>query len=93
MCRTLGLTARDYPLNHDEGGRRSLRRALRQRMFDDFAQANRSAGMEGVKPAAALAFTPSRPVTDPFDTVEFDARCAYAANTAATMSFGRSRRP
>lgn len=72
-CRALGLTARDYPLNHDEGGRRSLRRALRQRMLDDFAQANRSAGGEGVKPAAALAFTPSRPVTDPFDTVEFDA--------------------
>jgi hypothetical protein len=42
-------------------------------MLDDFAQANRSAGGEGVKPAAALAFTPSRPVTDPFDTVEFDA--------------------
>jgi hypothetical protein len=42
-------------------------------MLDGFAQANRSAGGEGVKPAAALAFAPSRPVTDPFDTVEFDA--------------------
>ena len=72
-CRALGLTARDYPLNHDEGGRRSFRTALRQRMLDGFAQANRSAGGEGVKPAAALAFAPSRPVTDPFDTVEFDA--------------------
>ncbi len=69
-CRGLGLTARDYPLNHDEGGRRSFRTALRQRMLDGFAQANRSAGGEGV---AALAFTPSRPVTEPFDTVEFDA--------------------
>lgn len=73
VCRAIGLTARDYPLNHDEGGRRSFRTALRQRMLDGFAQANRSAGGEGVKPAAALAFAPSRPVTDPFDTVEFDA--------------------
>lgn len=72
-CRALGLTARDYPLNHDEGGRRSFRTALRQRMLDGFVQANRSSGDEGVKPAAALAFAPSRPVTDPFDTVEFDA--------------------
>jgi hypothetical protein len=62
-CRGLGLAARDYPLNHDEGGRRSFRTALRQWMLDGFAQANRSAGGEGVKPAAALAFTPSRPVT------------------------------
>jgi putative transposase len=73
VCRAIGLTARDYPLNHDEAGRRSLRTVLRQRMLDGFAQANRSAGGEGVKPAAALAFAPSRPVTDPFDTVEFDA--------------------
>src|SRR5450631_1337576 len=72
-CRGLGLTGKDYPLNHDEAGRRSLRTALRQRMLDGFAQANRSAGGEGVKPAAALAFTPSRPVTDPLDTVEFEA--------------------
>jgi putative transposase len=72
-CRGLGLTAKDYPLNHNEGGRRSLRTTLRLRMLDGFAGANRSAGGEGVKPAAALAFTPSRPVTDPFDTVEFDA--------------------
>jgi putative transposase len=42
-------------------------------LLDGFAQANRLAGGEGVKPAAALAFTPSRPVTEPFDTVEFDA--------------------
>jgi putative transposase len=73
VCRSLGMTAKDYPLNHDEGGRRSLRTALRLRMLNGFAEANRSAGGEGVKPAAALAFTPSRPVTDPFDTVEFDA--------------------
>jgi hypothetical protein len=73
LCRSLGMTAKDYPLNHDEAGRRSLRTALRQRMLDGFAQANRSAGGEGVKPSAALAFTPSRPVTDPLDMVEFDA--------------------
>lgn len=100
----------------------------------DVESAVRSAGGEGVKAAAALAFGPSRPVTDPFDTVEFDAHkldlrlkildqdpegeehvmeiervcssplsmlvrvrswgtpSAYAGNTAATMSFGPSRR-
>jgi putative transposase len=73
LCRSLGLRGKDYPLNHDEAGRRSLRTALRQRMLDGFAEASRSAGGEGVKPAAALTFTPSRTVTDPFDTVEFDA--------------------
>jgi putative transposase len=73
VCRSLGLTARDYPLNHDEGGRRSLRAALRLRILEGFAEANRAAGGEGVKPAAALGFGPSRAVTDPFDTVEFDA--------------------
>jgi hypothetical protein len=72
-CRALGLTARDYPLNHQEEGRRSLARALRVRIAADFDQAARSAGAPRVKPAAALAFAPERPVTAPFHTVEFDA--------------------
>ena len=72
-CRARGLTAQDYPLNQEEQGLRSLGTTLRQRMLDGFAQASRSAGAARVKPAAALAFGPTRAVTDPFHTVEFDA--------------------
>jgi hypothetical protein len=46
---------------------------LRVRIAADFDQAARSAGAPRVKPAAALAFAPERPVTAPFHTVEFDA--------------------
>ena len=72
-CRAIGLTASDYPLNQDEKGLRSLGRVLRQRMLDGFGQATRSAGTARQKPAAALALEPEPPVTEPFDTVEFDA--------------------
>ena len=72
-CRSVGLTANDYPLNQDEQGRRSLGSALRHRMLQDFKDAHRSAGGARVKPAAALADRPAAPVTEPFDTVEFDA--------------------
>ena len=72
-CRSLGLTARDYPLNSEEKARRSLGRNLRDRMLSGFNQAARSALAPNIKPAAALAFAPEMPVTEPFDTVEFDA--------------------
>src|SRR5450631_4432647 len=54
VCRSLGLTAEDYPLNQDEEGRRSLGNTLRNRMLEGFTGAARSAGSERVKPAAAL---------------------------------------
>jgi putative transposase len=54
VCRSLGLTAKDYPLNQDEQGRRSLGNMLRNRMLEGFTGAHRSAGGERVKPAAAL---------------------------------------
>jgi putative transposase len=54
VCRSLGLTARDYPLNQEEQGRRSLGNTLRSRMLQGFAGATRSAGSERIKPAAAL---------------------------------------
>lgn len=73
LCTTLGLTAKDYPLNQDDKGLRSLSQVLRDRLFDGFGQATRSSGGIRVKPAAALAFAPQRPVTEPFDSVEFDA--------------------
>jgi putative transposase len=73
VCRSLGLTAEDYPLNQDEQGRRSLGNTLRHRMLERFGAATRSAGSERVKPAAALKSRGVNVVTDPFDTVEFDA--------------------
>jgi hypothetical protein len=73
VCRSLGLTARDYPLNQEEQGRRSLGNTLRSRMLQGFAGATRSAGSERIKPAAALKWGRAKVVTDPFDTVEFDA--------------------
>ena len=72
-CRSVGLSHIDYPLNQDEQGRRALARALRNRMLVDFSDAHRSCGGERMKPVAALSTRSSRPVRDPFDTVEFDA--------------------
>ena len=72
-CRSLGLTANDYPLNQGEKGRRSFGSALRHRMMQDFKEAHRSAGGDRLKPAAALADRGDPPIRDPFDTVEFDA--------------------
>jgi transposase InsO family protein len=72
-CRSVGLTANDYPLNQGEKGRRSFGSALRHRMMQDFKEAHRSAGGDRVKPAAALADRGDPPVRVPFDTVEFDA--------------------
>jgi putative transposase len=69
VCRSLGLTAKDYPLNQDEQGRRSLGNTLRSRMLEGFAGAHRSAGGERVKPAAASKWGRAKVVTDPFDTV------------------------
>jgi hypothetical protein len=72
-CRSLGLTANDYPLNQDEQGRRSFASAVRYRMMQDFKEAHRSAGGDRLKPASALAERSDPPARDPFDTVEFDA--------------------
>ena len=72
-CRSIGLTAGDYPLNQDESGRRSFGAALRHRMMQDFGDAHRSAGGDRLKPASALAERSGSPVREPFDTVEFDA--------------------
>ena len=73
LCRTIGLTVKDYPLNQDDQGLRSLSQVFRDRMLDGFGQATHSAGGVRVKPDAALAFTPERAISDPFDCVEFDA--------------------
>jgi len=65
VCRSLGLTVKDYPLNQDEQGRRSLGNMLRNRMLEGFIGAHRSAGGGRVKPAAALKWGRAKVVTDP----------------------------
>jgi putative transposase len=72
-CRSIGLTAKDYPLNQDQKGRISFGSALRYRMMQDFKDAHRSAGGDRLKPASALAKRHAAPITEPFDTVEVDA--------------------
>jgi putative transposase len=72
-CRSLGLSAQDYPLNQEEQGRRSLGATLRERLLGGFAEANWSRRGARLKPAKALAEGHSPGVTGPFDTVEFDA--------------------
>lgn len=72
-CRNVGLIDSDYPLSQQEQGKRALSRALRERMLSDFGRASKSAGALRVKPASALSMAPAQPVTEPFDTVEFDA--------------------
>jgi putative transposase len=72
-CRSIGLTANDYPLNQEQKGRVSFGSALRSRMMQDFKDAHRSAGGDRLKPASALARRHAAPIRDPFDTVEFDA--------------------
>jgi hypothetical protein len=72
-CRSIGLTANDYPLNQEQKGRISFGSTLRYRMMQDFKDAHRSAGGDRLKPASALAERHAAPITEPFDTVEFDA--------------------
>jgi putative transposase len=72
-CRLVGLTANDYPLNQDEQGVRSLAGVLRDRLVGGFAEVHWAQRGARQKPAKALAFRPSPAVTEPFDTVEFDA--------------------
>jgi hypothetical protein len=72
-CRSLGLTASDYPLNQNEKGLRALSRALCRRLLSDTGQAVLSTGASRVKPLAALRTDDQPPVSEPFDTVEFDA--------------------
>ncbi len=72
MCRTLGLTQRDYPLNQKDKAVRSLARTLRGWMDLDLPLAADVAGAR-IKPSSALRGLPERAALHAFDTVEFDA--------------------
>jgi putative transposase len=69
----VGLRANDYPLNQGEQGVRSLAGVLGDRLVGGFAEVHWAQRGARQKPAKALAFRPFPAVTEPFDTVEFDA--------------------
>jgi putative transposase len=71
QCRSLGLTARDYPFNTEQLGIRSLSAAVRAECLRSFARGARLAGATHLKglPADAAAVPAA---TQALDVVEFD---------------------
>jgi len=70
-CRELGLGGGDYPLNQQDKAVRTMARALRAALDDNFVRSARAAGTR-IKPASALRQS-TRAVLEAFDTVEYDA--------------------
>jgi hypothetical protein len=72
-CRALKLTVRDYPLNQERTGIRSLAGAIRKIATSSFADAARMAGAQRISPP--WSDHEKNPITianRPFDIVEFD---------------------
>ena len=70
-CRELGLGGGDYPLNQQDKAVRTMARALRDALDDNFVRSARAAGTR-IKPASALRQS-TRAILEAFDTVEYDA--------------------
>lgn len=72
-CRALELTARDYPLNQERQGIRSLANAIRKLATSSFADAARMAGAQHVSPPwSGRERNEITVARKPFDLVEFD---------------------
>ncbi len=72
-CRALGLDARDYPLNQQRQGIRSLSKAIRQLATETFASGARAAGAERVSaPWADERYARDTGASKPLEIVEFD---------------------
>ena len=72
-CRALGLDARDYPLNQDRFGIRSLSKVIRQLATETFASGARAAGAQRISaPWADEHYGRHSGATKPLETVEFD---------------------
>ena len=69
-CRTLGLSANNYPFTTESLARRSLSKAYRQGVLAEFCRAARGSGASHLKgmPAQRMTHAPSRA----FEVVEFD---------------------
>ncbi len=73
VCRDLGLTATDYPLNQERQGIRGLSKAIHQLATQSFPSAARAAGAERVSaPWAAAAHSRQPGARRPLEIVEFD---------------------
>ena len=73
VCRELGLTTADYPLNQERQGIRSLSKAIRQLAHQSFAGAARAAGAERVSaPWADADHARESGARRPLEIVEFD---------------------
>ncbi|MFP3558324.1 integrase [Paraburkholderia sp. SIMBA_049] len=72
QCRSVGLTAADYPFNTADHAIRSLSRRLKAEMLRSFGTAARSAGASHLKglPRLDAAGTPA--AVRPYQVVEFD---------------------
>lgn len=72
QCRSVGLTAGDYPFNTADRAIRSLSRRLKVEMLRTFATAARSAGASHLKGLPGLDAVRASAATRPYQVVEFD---------------------
>ncbi|WP_018437563.1 integrase core domain-containing protein, partial [Paraburkholderia atlantica] len=72
QCRSVGLTAADYPLNTADHAIRSLSRRLKAEMLRSFGTAARSAGATHLKGLPRVDDTGPPAGSRPYQVVEFD---------------------
>jgi hypothetical protein len=72
QCRSVGLTAADYPLNTADRAIRSLSRRLKAEMLRSFGSAARSAGATHLKGLPRVDDTGPPAAVRPYQVVEFD---------------------
>lgn len=72
QCRSVGLTAGDYPFNTADRALRSLSRRLKAEMLRTFGAAARSAGASHLKGLPRLDTAGAPAATRPYQVVEFD---------------------
>ncbi|OUL68204.1 helix-turn-helix domain-containing protein [Paraburkholderia hospita] len=71
-CRSLGLTAADYPFNTGDHALRSLSRRLKAELLRTFGTAARSAGASHLKGLPRLDGADAPAAVRPYQVVEFD---------------------
>ncbi|MCC8397483.1 hypothetical protein LJ656_33535 [Paraburkholderia sp. MMS20-SJTR3] len=72
QCRSVGLTAADYPLNTADRAIRSLSRRAKAEMLQNFGSAARSAGATHLKGLPRVDDTVAPAAVRPYLVVEFD---------------------
>jgi putative transposase len=72
QCRSVGLTAADYPLNTADHAIRSLSRRLKAEMLRSFGTAARSAGAPHLKGLPRVDAAGAPAAVRPYQVVEFD---------------------